>query len=221
MVDGEINFYSISCDGHVFNWILMQNKLNFTVITRLYIEDGIVEGPDGTEVMLKGCGSAMKFHPTDPSIYLVGTEEGNIYKCSTSYSSKYLMNYIAHNIAVYTIDFNRYNPDIFLSCSCDWRIKIWEDMREDPLFIFDVGSAVGDCKWAPFSSTVFAAVTTEGKVYVFDINVNKYKPICVQAVVPKRKSKLTRISFNEKLPFIIVGDDKYNFYISYTLNFVI
>ena len=34
--------------------------------------------------------------------------------------------------------------------------------------------------WAPYSSTVLAAVTTEGKVFVFDLAVNKYKPICIQ-----------------------------------------
>lgn len=67
---------------------------------------------------------------------------------------------------------------------------------------------MGDVKWAPYSSTVFAAVTSEGKVCVFDLNINKYKPICVQAVVSKRRNKLTRISFNPKLPIIIVGDDK-------------
>lgn len=78
----------------------------------------------------------------------------------------------------------------------------------EPLFVFDVGACVGDVKWAPYSSTVFAAVTTEGKVYVFDLNVNKYKPICIQAVVSKRRNKLTRLSFNHKLPILIVGDDK-------------
>lgn len=79
----------------------------------------------------------------------------------------------------------------------------------DPLFIFDLGASVGDVKWAPYSSTVLAAVTTEGKVYVFDINVNKYKAICVQQVVHRKTVKLTCIAFNQKLPFLIVGDDKY------------
>lgn len=78
----------------------------------------------------------------------------------------------------------------------------------EPLFIFDLGSSVGDVKWAPYSSTVLAAVTTDGKVFVFDINVNKYKPICSQQVVARKNIKLTRISFNQKIPFIIVGDDK-------------
>lgn len=81
-------------------------------------------------------------------------------------------------------------------------------IRSEPLFIFDLGASVGDVKWAPYSSTVLAAVTTEGKVYVFDINVNKYKAICVQQVVNRKSVKLTRIAFNQKLPFLIVGDDK-------------
>ncbi|XP_030555011.1 dynein intermediate chain 2, ciliary [Drosophila novamexicana] len=208
MVDGEINFYSVSSDGCVFSWILMQNKLWVTTIITLYLENGIADGPDGTKVTLKSGGSCVQFHPSDTSVFLVGTECGLIYKCSTAFSSKYLMTYYAHNMSVYRIDYNRFDSNIFVSCSGDWRVKVWEDMRADPLFIFDLGSAVGDVKWAPYSSTVFAAVTTEGKVHVFDLNVNKYKPICVQAVVPKRKNKLTRLAFNEKLPFIVVGDEK-------------
>lgn len=84
-----------------------------------------------------------------------------------------------------------------------WRIC------SEPLFIFDLSASVGDVKWAPYSSTVLTAVTSEGKVFVFDINVNKYRPICVQQVVPRKNVKLTRVAFNQKIPFIIAGDDKY------------
>lgn len=118
------------------------------------------------------------------------------------------MTYQAHYLSIYRIDFNKYNSNIFASCSGDWRVKVWEDMRSEPLFIFDLGASVGDVKWAPYSSTVFAAVTTEGKVFVFDLNVNKYKAICIQSVVSKKGNKLTRLAFNQKLPFIIVGDNK-------------
>ncbi|XP_055383476.1 dynein intermediate chain 2, ciliary [Condylostylus longicornis] len=208
MPDGEINFYTVSSDGMVFNWVLMQNRLFITRIITLYLDVPSVEGPDGVQIKLKSCGTALTFHPKDKEIFLVGTEEGLIYKCSISYSSKYLMTYHAHHLSVYRIDFNKYNSNIFASCSGDWRVKIWEDMRPDPLFVFDLGTSVGDVKWAPYSSTVFAAVTLAGKVFVFDLNVNKYKAICIQSIVPQRKNKLTRLIFNEKLPFIIVGDDK-------------
>uniref|UniRef100_A0A8W7PD55 Dynein intermediate chain 2, ciliary n=1 Tax=Anopheles coluzzii TaxID=1518534 RepID=A0A8W7PD55_ANOCL len=208
MQDGEINFFSVSADGKVFNWVLMQNKLAITTIITLFLELDQVSGPDGSTLRLKGSGTCMVFHPHNQEIFLVGTEEGYIFKCSTAYSSKYLMTYHAHYLPVHRMDYNKFNSNIFASCSGDWRVKIWEDMRPEPLFIFDLGSSVGDVKWAPYSSTVFAAVTTEGKVFVFDLNVNKYKAICTQAIVSKRKNKLTRLAFNQKLPFIIVGDDK-------------
>lgn len=52
--DGEINFYSISADGRVFNWVLMQNKLAITTIITLFMDKEYVGGPEGTNIKLKG-----------------------------------------------------------------------------------------------------------------------------------------------------------------------
>lgn len=71
----------------------------------------------------------MIFHPENPLIFLVGTEEGLIYKCSTLYSATYLFTYNAHTMPVYALDYNKFNSSIFLSSGADWRIKIWEDNR--------------------------------------------------------------------------------------------
>jgi hypothetical protein len=35
----------------------------------------------------------------------------------------------------------------------------------EPMFTFDLNNSVGDVAWAPYASTVFAAVTADGKVY--------------------------------------------------------
>ncbi|KAK9878543.1 hypothetical protein WA026_022440 [Henosepilachna vigintioctopunctata] len=206
--DGELNFFSVAADGRINNWVLMQNELAVTTVYTLYLPMDPVMGPDGTEMRMRGAACCVAFHPENSLIYLVGTEYGNIYECCTAYSSKYIFEFRAHHMPVYQIDFNRYNSNIFMSCSADWRIKIWEHKRHEPLFVFDVGASVCDIQWAPYSSTVFAAVTTTGKVFVFDLNVNKYKSICEQAVVSKRRNKLTRMAFNYKLPIILVGDDK-------------
>lgn len=80
-------------------------------------------------MVVPGCGTTIAFHPTESLIFLVGTEEGLIYKCSTAYSSMYLAAYEAHHMPVHKIDYNKFNPAIFLSCGADWRIKIWEDQR--------------------------------------------------------------------------------------------
>ena len=45
-------------------------------------------------------------------------------------------------------------------------------------------------------------------MHVFDLNLNKYEPICEQAVVQKKKTKLTHITFNPDFPIILVGDDR-------------
>jgi len=39
-------------------------------------------------------------------------------------------------------------------------------VAREPMFTFDLGSAVGDVAWAPYSSTVFAAVTADGKANI-------------------------------------------------------
>ena len=74
--------------------------------------------------------------------------------------------------------------------------------------MFDLNSQVGDVAWAPYSSTVFAAVTIDGKVHIYDLYINKYNPVCVQAVVPKKKARLNHIAFNQTHPIIIVGDSR-------------
>ena len=48
------------------------------------------------------------------------------------------------------------------------------------MFTYDLNSVVCDIAWSPFASTVFAACTADGKVFVFDLNINKYEPLCVQ-----------------------------------------
>ncbi|CRL01177.1 CLUMA_CG014224, isoform A [Clunio marinus] len=206
--DGELNFFSLSSDGSVLNWVLMENKLTLSVVITLFMEMLPICKPTQSEYKLKASGTCMTFHPNNKEVFLVGTEDGIILKCSTTYNSKYLMVYHAHYLAVHSIDINKFNSNIFLSCSDDNRVKIWEDMRSEPLFSFDLGASVGDAKWAPYSSTVFCAVTANGRIHVFDLDVNKFKAICSQLAEPRSRNKLTRITFNNKLPFILVGDEK-------------
>ena len=128
--------------------------------------------PDGVQ--------CISFKPDDPRLYLVGTELGRVYYCTTEYSSEFLATFLAHHSPVYSLQWNSFVPDIFLSCGADWEIKIWDIQRSRPLFIFDLAAPLADVAWAPYSSTVFAGATSDGKVHVFDLHVSKYSPVCVQ-----------------------------------------
>ncbi|KAJ3214547.1 cytoplasmic dynein with WD40 domain [Dinochytrium kinnereticum] len=207
-LDDNANFFSISSDGRVAQWTLLQNELVHTDVIRLrYDRDTKEIQPQDDEPLfsLSG-GCCFDFHKSIEHLFVVGTEEGRIHKCSKSYSSQYLLSFEGHQMAVYTVRYNTFHGNVFLSASADWTVKLWEHNTNTPIMSFDLGSSVGDVAWAPYSSTVFAAATSDGKVFVFDLNENKYEPICEQQVV--KKAKLTHISFNPFEPIILVGDDK-------------
>ena len=56
---------------------------------------------------------------------LVGTEEGAIHQCSTALAADALTTYSGHAGAVYSLNWNRRHPDVFLSASADWTVKLW------------------------------------------------------------------------------------------------
>ena len=114
-------------------------------------------------------------------LFLIGTEEGRIHKCSKHYSSQFLDTYNAHHMAVYAVRWNSFHPRVFASCSADWTVKIWDHNYREAMFTFDLGNSVGDVVWSPYSATVFAAVTDDGRVHVFDLSQNKYEPLCQQS----------------------------------------
>ncbi|XP_038821102.1 dynein, axonemal, intermediate chain 1, paralog 2 [Salvelinus namaycush] len=207
-MDNNHNFFSVSSDGRVVSWTLVKNELVFTDIIKLSLAGAVSEGPEGVQLPIMACGTSFDFHKQIDYLFLVGTEEGKIHKCSKAYSSQFLETYNAHNMAVDAVKWNHFHTKVFISCSSDWTVKIWDHTIKTPMFTFDLNASVGDVAWSPYSSTVFAAVTTDGKVHTFDLSINKYEAICQQPVVAKKKTKLTHIEFNPVYPIIIVGDDR-------------
>jgi dynein intermediate chain 1 len=206
----EFKFYSISSDGKVANWLMSKNELKMEPVMFLKLvnpdntrkEDSILEQP--TSLSGLAGGSCFDFNTKLENLFLVGTEEGHIHECSKAYSGQYIKSYDGHHMGVHTIQWNPFHEDIFISCSADWTVKIWDHNSSQCLLHFDLGDDVGDVCWSPYSSTVFAAVTTDGKVHVFDLAQNKREPMCSQKV---DKRALTKAAFNRKEFVLIVGDD--------------
>lgn len=161
----ELSFYSISTDGLIASWWMSKNELKMESLMHLkltssstkdFIDDVNLSGLAG--------GSCFDFHKGNDQLFIVGTEEGKIHKCSRAYSGQYLETYHGHHMAIYSLKWNPFHPRCFISCSADWTVKIWDHLLPKPLLSFDLGNGVGDICWSPFSSTVFAAVTSDGKV---------------------------------------------------------
>lgn len=66
MPDGELNFYSISEDGTVCNWLLMQSEMSKTIIVTLVldIEPQITLGGISETLIGKKCSLHIKYFIT-------------------------------------------------------------------------------------------------------------------------------------------------------------
>lgn len=210
-----LQIVSISSDGRVLLWTLNKSELTHEVIMKLKLDKSTEPGAatanadadEDTHVAGTAGGCCMDFSKGQDHIYLVGTEEGSLHKCSKAYSSEYLSNYPGHYLAVYAVKWNYLHHRMFLSASADWTVKLWDSSQPDkPIISFDLNNAVGDVAWSPYSATVFAAVTDDGRVHVFDLYENKLLPLCAQKIV--KKAKLTKLVFNPVHPIVLVGDDK-------------
>jgi dynein intermediate chain 1 len=126
----QLSFYSISSDGRVTAWNLMKNKLEPEEVIKLKLvidqDKELVENKK--EAFLYGLAGGMcfDFNKFQEHLFLVGTEEGKIHLCSKAYSGQYLETYEGHYLAVYAVKWNTYHPRVFISCSADWTIKMWD-----------------------------------------------------------------------------------------------
>ncbi|CAD7695357.1 unnamed protein product [Ostreobium quekettii] len=202
-------FYSVSSDGHVDLWTVTKAELMHEEVLSLRMVPRAGDGEAGGEAragsLARGC--CFDFSKANAFIYLVGTEEGRIHECSKAYSSEYLNTFDGHGMPIYSVKWNYIHTKMFLTASADWSVKLWNSTSpEKNVMAFDLGSPVGDVAWAPYSSTVFAAVTDEGKVHVYNLFRNKHEAMCEQKII--KKGRLTKLEFNPRHPIVIVGDDR-------------
>ncbi|KAG8537874.1 hypothetical protein GDO81_023655, partial [Engystomops pustulosus] len=149
-------------------------------------------------------GMCFDFLPTDPNIYLAGTEEGHIHKCSCSYNEQFLDTYRAHKGPVYKLAWSPFCPDVFLSCSADWCIHLWRQDILQPILTFCASTnAVHDVMWSPASPLVFGAVS-EDRVEIWDLSVSTLDPIIVSSANPG--VRLTTLLFAKNTNCVLIGD---------------
>jgi dynein intermediate chain 1 len=97
-LDENPNFISISSDGRVTQWTLLKTELDYTDVIQLRLDgrtgpldkDAVKPEP---AVFDMSSGACIDFKKTNPDIFLVGTEEGQIHKCSKAYNSQFMLSF--------------------------------------------------------------------------------------------------------------------------------
>ena len=94
-LDGYLNFFSISADGRVTNWTLVKSQLWSNDILEIPFSKPLAN-LENEEVNILDGGQALAFKPDDDSKFLVGTDLGLVYYCTTEYSSEFLARSVLH-----------------------------------------------------------------------------------------------------------------------------
>lgn len=154
---------------------------------------------------MRSSGLCFDFSWMDSTVYLAGTEEGHVHKCSVSYSEQYLYSYFGHMGPVYSVRWSPFLPSVFLSASADWTVRLWSEEKAEPLLVFQTGkAAVNDVKWCPHNSTVFADVTDSGALEVWDMSLSTLRPV-VSYQAPQEGTKFISVLFSDKDPIIVAA----------------
>ncbi|CAF3466997.1 unnamed protein product [Rotaria sp. Silwood1] len=198
-------FFSIGADGKVMRWTCIKGELRQILLLDLPSATKATRLDDGTLLSLPGPAIAFDFHRNRKDIFLVGTEDGKIYKASTNDPGIIDMIFDAHDFAIYCIQWSPFHPNIFASCSADGTTTYWYYFSEC-LMRFDLCTSLQDMSWSPYTSTMFTIAGADGKVYIFDIHSNKLEPICEQLLANESGKACTKIAFNPIHPILLVGD---------------
>ncbi|PQE29806.1 WD domain-containing protein [Rutstroemia sp. NJR-2017a WRK4] len=188
------NIISCSTDGVMCGWtvdMLAQPQELLTLTT---------PPPAKTEDMSPTC---MAFPQTDPTYFLVGSEEGTVYSChrydraGAKAGVDQRVSYRGHAAPVMSLNFHPAKGpvdlgDLLLTSSLDWSVKLWkvrapaassttgitgDGHTVAPLFDFTREDLVYDAAWSPVKPGVFSLVDGAGNLEVWDITIDTEVPV--------------------------------------------
>lgn len=81
----------------------------------------------------------LRRHPTEVGQYLVGTDEGVILYCLTSYTHHHLLAFKAHLGPIRCIEFSPFCGKFYVTCGMGQNVKIWVDgISDEPLLVLPI-----------------------------------------------------------------------------------
>ena len=161
----------------------------------------------------------------DARYYVIGTQDGQIYKCSLAFTNEYLMTYARHVGPIYCIKWSPFHPHVFATCSADWTVKIFVDAASEdysfmtmsdtssrmhsapvqPVFVIEHSQhPINSLDWSPWCATEFAIVTDDGALEIWNLATSVTVPKIVVQVTNDHQPAVT-VSYARDAPVIIVG----------------
>ncbi|XP_037793855.1 dynein intermediate chain 1, axonemal-like [Penaeus monodon] len=209
--EAELNpsFFSIAQDGRVSLWTVNAAGLSHINVLEFPPSDRVRKlNVNVDDKVRKGVPTSIAANPGDSDQFLVGLDTGAVVSHRRSANVHAIFSFQAHVGAVASITWNLFCQRVFATSSADWTVKVWMFDCFTPIIIVDLSSPVGGLAWASSNSTVFVAVTDDGRAHVFDISLRKTKALCTQAIRQGRWAHLSCVAFNPFEPVILVAGER-------------
>ncbi|XP_051033791.1 cytoplasmic dynein 2 intermediate chain 1 [Phodopus roborovskii] len=149
---------------------------------------------------------SVKFLPSDPNHFVVGTDMGLIRHSTRQdwrVSPKVFkpQQHGARPIKVNVIDFSPFEDTVFLAGCSDGSIRLHQLMSERPVMQWDgttSGHPVTSLQWSPTRPAVFLVQDDASRIYIWDLLENDLGPVAQQPISPDRLVAMTIMGDPEK-----------------------
>ena len=189
------NIITASTDGVVCGWTvdMLSQPQEYLELT--------TPPPSKTEDLAP---TTMSFPQSDPTFFIVGTEEGGIYPChrydraGAKAGTDHRLAYRGHAAPIMSTAFHPARGpvdlgDLMLSSSLDWSVKLWrvrppattasatsgtaDPQVVSPILDITREDVVYDARWSPHRPGVFSLVDGGGNVEVWDLYTDTEVPV--------------------------------------------
>ena len=194
---------SVATGGRVTQWTVANGLEHKDLVTLKKLK---VLGKEGeTQTLRYEDLHCITFNPSQPNVYVCGSEDGALFVCDTQYNEDFTQKLLFHFRSVLAVKFSPIAPNYFLSSSCDGSAAFWHTHRQTPVAAFYLGKATfNDIKWSPISSTVFAAACSDGECRIWDVSLDSVDPVAKLA--PFDKKEFTSLDWSPTLPVFVSGN---------------
>lgn len=163
--------------------------------------------------------TSMSFPQSDPTFFIVGTEEGSVYPChrydraGSKAGIDQRLAYRGHAAPVMSTSFHPARGpvdlgDLMLSSSIDWTVRLWRirppatttsatsittaPQVVSPILDINREDVVYDARWSPSRPGVFSLVDGAGNLEVWDLYTDTEVPVARTAPSRGRSGLLTK-----------------------------
>lgn len=212
-IEKDYEFVITTCQDGRINRFTSSKTHDFicTPMMRVSTVEGKLKGLETTKPCLQvdiritryPAALCMKWHPKVDHIYLVGTDEGCIHKCSTHYLNQHIDVFRAHAGPVYGMEFSPFMNSLLVSCGADNAVRLWIEGMDDVIMTLTCPAAVYGIAFCPINATVLISVS--GNVLsVWDLRRKTHMP-CAEYTFPNNVV-LTYIKFAASGDNVFIGD---------------